>query len=326
MIEATWQEWLNFFAATDPGGISKDRKHLLVIDLCKVHMSEAIATKALELGFAIVLLPAHTSHMLQPLDIGCFHSAKAAFRRHELEYLFEFGKTKIKRQQMAKMASWGVAEGLTPENIRAGFKAAGIWAIDKTAMDQHYKPSMPYHRPARAPAGVQDVPAAGEGGGEGGVTEGEEVGEGVTGAQQDGQAGDAQQEGQAADDQFFHEQDHWAWLDGQPQHDDLPMDAEQTYSSMLDADHAPNDDMAKEDGGQQAWTGAAADHPATTRAAADRQHFRQLPLFIKTQLQQTRSCNLHTAANACVRYLRFQFPAARIRKKRAKWCMGTVES
>ena len=42
-----------------------------------------------------LFLPARTSHILQPLDLGCFSSLKAAYRRLVSEYIARTDTTKV---------------------------------------------------------------------------------------------------------------------------------------------------------------------------------------------------------------------------------------
>ena len=44
-------------------------------------MSYRILRKAVENGVTILKLPPHTSHVLQPLDVGVFRPAKVAWRK-----------------------------------------------------------------------------------------------------------------------------------------------------------------------------------------------------------------------------------------------------
>lgn len=127
MTGQAWKRWLVFLAQNVPGGISSSRKHLLINDQCKVHMSSPVAKLATELGFVVLLLPARTSHKLQPLNVVGIHVAKEAFlcADYETEYMLSSGQSRIKRQQLAKLVSQGMAHGITAKNIQSGFRICG---------------------------------------------------------------------------------------------------------------------------------------------------------------------------------------------------------
>ena len=57
------------------------RPILLLYDGHKSHTSFRILRKATENGITILKLPPHTSHLLQPLDVGVFRPAKAVWRK-----------------------------------------------------------------------------------------------------------------------------------------------------------------------------------------------------------------------------------------------------
>ncbi len=51
---------------------SQDQKVLLILDGHKSHISVGLTEWALQHGIILFVLPAHTSHVLQPLDVSCF--------------------------------------------------------------------------------------------------------------------------------------------------------------------------------------------------------------------------------------------------------------
>ena len=71
--------WLDHFRESVLGGVSQEFKHLFLVDGHKTHMTLAVVTKAACLGIDIALLPPHTTHQLQPLDVAVFKSFKTNF-------------------------------------------------------------------------------------------------------------------------------------------------------------------------------------------------------------------------------------------------------
>ena len=70
-------------------------------------------------------MPAHTSHLLQPLDVGCFSPLKAAYGRQvqELARQSVFHINKLDFLQIYP----GIREAVfSKQNIQAGFRAAGL--------------------------------------------------------------------------------------------------------------------------------------------------------------------------------------------------------
>ena len=74
----------------------------------------------------LLFLPPHTSHVLQPLDLAVFSSLKSAYRK-ELGFLTQLTDSTVvgKRNFLACYQKARLA-GLTDQNIRNGWKAAGL--------------------------------------------------------------------------------------------------------------------------------------------------------------------------------------------------------
>lgn len=70
-------------------------------------------------------MPAHTSHLLQPLDVGCFSSLKHAYgqaiQQLARQYVYHIDKVDFLStyQQVKERA-------ITEKNIQAGFQATGL--------------------------------------------------------------------------------------------------------------------------------------------------------------------------------------------------------
>jgi hypothetical protein len=93
------------------------------------------------MGIDVVTLPAHTSHILQPLDLG----SNAAFKRALRTALSPPGK----RQMAAKLLPFirsiadAVYDALRPKIVRGGFTAAGILGGDRTRVLSHCYSELP---------------------------------------------------------------------------------------------------------------------------------------------------------------------------------------
>jgi hypothetical protein len=70
----TFRQFLDFFVKHEPS-----HKTLLIMDGHRSHVDAEAVNIAERNNVIILLLPAHTSHELQPLDKAMFKSLKAAF-------------------------------------------------------------------------------------------------------------------------------------------------------------------------------------------------------------------------------------------------------
>ncbi|KAH8622947.1 hypothetical protein IG631_22103 [Alternaria alternata] len=70
-------------------------------------------------------MPAHTSHLLQPLNIGCFSPLKRAYS-HEIQELARQGVYHINKIDFLTAYTRIQPTVLTQQNIQAGFQATGL--------------------------------------------------------------------------------------------------------------------------------------------------------------------------------------------------------
>jgi hypothetical protein len=70
-------------------------------------------------------MPAYASHLLQPLDIGCFAVLKKAYGR-EIEHLIRCSITHISKTEFFPAFYAAFKATFTKSNIRGGFRGAGL--------------------------------------------------------------------------------------------------------------------------------------------------------------------------------------------------------
>ena len=70
-------------------------------------------------------MPAHSSHLLQPLDVGCFGPLKKAYGKL-IKEKGRLGYNYIDKLDFLKAYPAAHQEVFTTENIQSGFKATGI--------------------------------------------------------------------------------------------------------------------------------------------------------------------------------------------------------
>ncbi|XP_065658622.1 uncharacterized protein LOC136083143 [Hydra vulgaris] len=96
------------------------------------HMSLELKKKALENSILLWGLPAHTSHFLQPLDVGVFKTVKGAWKRIVESYLTKNHSQSLTNRHFPAMFKDLIQNGgFKPENARSGFKNTGIFPLDR---------------------------------------------------------------------------------------------------------------------------------------------------------------------------------------------------
>jgi hypothetical protein len=74
-------------------------------------------------------MPAHASHLLQPLDVGCFAVLKKAYGR-EIEHLIRCSISHISKTEFLPAFYTAFKATFTESNIRGGFRGAGLVPFD----------------------------------------------------------------------------------------------------------------------------------------------------------------------------------------------------
>jgi hypothetical protein len=70
-------------------------------------------------------MPAHSSHILQPLDVGCFNPLKLAYG-NEIEKKMRLGVNHITKDDFLFVYFLAYKAAITEKNICSGFRASGL--------------------------------------------------------------------------------------------------------------------------------------------------------------------------------------------------------
>ena len=106
-------------------GINVDDHILLIYDGRACHVSLDVIEWAKE-KIILFVLPPHTSHMLQPLDVGCFGPFKSAYYSECSLWMARQRGEVITKYIMCEIACKAYSKTMTPANILASFRKTGI--------------------------------------------------------------------------------------------------------------------------------------------------------------------------------------------------------
>jgi hypothetical protein len=109
----------------------ENQKRLLIVDGHSSHVNMAFIEWADLHGIILLILPPHTTHRLQPLDVGLFQPLSTNYSL-ELDQLMNNGAGHVSMSKsfffsMFKRA-WDKA--FTEDNIKTAFRRSGIWPTD----------------------------------------------------------------------------------------------------------------------------------------------------------------------------------------------------
>ena len=124
-------EWFRFFVASIP----PTRPVLLIFDGHSSHISLDLIQLAQEHDIHLLCLPSHTSHLLQPLDVGVFKALKSAFNKACKKYLSDNPGSVVRSENLASLLAHAWPQSVTPVNIMSGFRKCGIHPLNPGVID-----------------------------------------------------------------------------------------------------------------------------------------------------------------------------------------------
>jgi hypothetical protein len=118
-------EWLEriFLVETVP---KNSIGRILILDGHGSHLSVDFLFTCKMNNIHLIFLPAHSSHVLQPLDLSCFSPIKSRYRQQIAELASLDDSAPIKKHRFIEYYHRAREESLTERVIRAGWKASGI--------------------------------------------------------------------------------------------------------------------------------------------------------------------------------------------------------
>ena len=154
-------DWIRHFEKhTKPRTIGAYR--LLILDGHESHHSDEFEEYCKEHNIVTLCMPAHSSHILQPLDVGCFSPLKKAYGR-QIEDMIRAHIIHITKDDFfpAFHAAFNIA--MTTSNIQGGFRGAGLLPFDPesviSTLDLKLKTPTPSNsRPSTAQPWVPQTP------------------------------------------------------------------------------------------------------------------------------------------------------------------------
>ena len=145
-------KWFEFFLKCIP----PVRPVLLIQDGHSTHISIQLIEMARENNVCLLCLPAHTSHILQPLDVGVFKSFKSNFNKVCGNYMKQNPGRVITADLLASMVGQAYPTAFTPVNVLSGFKKTGIYPFNPSSVDD--RQLVPSNALSNTPNSSQEQP------------------------------------------------------------------------------------------------------------------------------------------------------------------------
>ena len=119
---------------------------LLILDGHGSHATPEFDRYCLDNAIIALCMPAHSSHLLQPLDVGCFSPLKRAYGEQVANYI-QLGRNHIDKVDFLEAFKTARATALNSSNIRSGFTATGLVPFDPQRVLSRFKHRTPTPSP-----------------------------------------------------------------------------------------------------------------------------------------------------------------------------------
>ena len=154
-------DWIRHFEKhTRPRTVGGYR--LLILDGHESYHSDEFEEYCKENNIITLCMPPHSSHILQPLDVGCFSPLKTAYGR-QIEDMMRAHITHITKDDFFPAFRVAFFAAMTENNIQGGFRGAGLLPFDPesviSTLDLKLKtPTPPNSRPGTAQPWTSQTP------------------------------------------------------------------------------------------------------------------------------------------------------------------------
>jgi len=127
-----FDQWIDHFIANIPIA----RPVLLTLDNHSAHIALSMRRKHNVNGIHILSFPPHSTHILQPLDAGCFRSLKAQWRKVVNDWALQTLGQNIESKDRARLIGTALSLTMTPVVVQKSWESTGIWPLDHSAVRQ----------------------------------------------------------------------------------------------------------------------------------------------------------------------------------------------
>ena len=154
-------DWIRHFEKhTRPRTVGSYR--LLILDGHESHHSDEFEEYCKENNIVTLCMPPHSSHILQPLDVGCFSPLKKAYGR-QIEDMMRAHITHITKDDFFPAFRNAFFAAMTESNVQGGFRGAGLVPFNPesviSTLDLKLKTPTPTNsRPGTAQPWVSQTP------------------------------------------------------------------------------------------------------------------------------------------------------------------------
>lgn len=124
-------DWFKYFVeCTDHA----PKPILLLMDSHGSHITPEVIDLARDNDIHILTFPAHTTHILQPLDVGVYKSLKTAWQKEIYDYMVAHPTEKPSKYNFYSIFNGAFIKAMSSKNIINSFRGCGIIPLNRDAI------------------------------------------------------------------------------------------------------------------------------------------------------------------------------------------------
>lgn len=150
----TGLEWVKHFYKLTKSR-TKGVYRLIVLDAHESHLSAKFETFCKQNNIVTISLPAHSSHITQPLDVGCFSVLKTAYGR-QIEHFVRAHINHITKVEFFLAFKAAHFAAMTESNSKGGFRGAGLVPFDPDSVISKLDVKLRMPTPTGLPSAAAD--------------------------------------------------------------------------------------------------------------------------------------------------------------------------
>ena len=143
-------EWFKKLFLPAVSSILQKGQVILFMDGHASHINLELIALARERGVILFCLPSHTTHVLQPLDVGVYGPLKRCWSKILKEHKMETCAVMVNKTNFPGLLSRLWEASFQDHHLKAGFRKAGLCPITKEAIPKSsYATSLPHTQPSQ---------------------------------------------------------------------------------------------------------------------------------------------------------------------------------
>ena len=109
---------------------TKEPYRLLIVDGHSSHIHPKVVDYTLDHNIHMLFLPSHSTHIMQPLDVGLFVPLQHAYQQELMDWVYEYPTQRLRRAEFWPLLVAARQKVYTRRNICSAWEASGCYPVN----------------------------------------------------------------------------------------------------------------------------------------------------------------------------------------------------